>query len=295
MINIGLSSYSMSRAINDDRMSVFEVMDYIAKNGGQHMEVVPFGKLIVNGNDELISQMVQHAKDAGIALSSYTIGANFLTGGEDGHELSPEEVAAEVARVKGQVDIAASLGIRFMRHDIGYRSLDKCTSEQFELDLPKVVEPCREIADYAKQFGITTSTENHGYHFQGSERIHRLVRLVDRENFRTTMDIGNFNCADEDSVSATINNVGIASFIHFKDFYIRDYVPTAQGWFCSLHGRYLRGAITGCGDLDLRKVTKIIKDSGYDGFVSVEYEGCEECKMGAKISLDNVKALFEEA
>lgn len=294
-MKIGLSSYSISRAINAGEFDLIGAIRWVAENGGEHIELSPpcgDFDLTDKASVELVKKT---AAECGIELSSYTIGANFLTGGEDGHELSPEEVAAEVARVKGQVDIAASLGIRFMRHDIGYRSFDKCTSEQFELDLPKVVGPCREIADYAKQFGITTSTENHGYHFQGSERIHRLVRLVDRENFRTTMDIGNFNCADEDSVSATINNVGIASFIHFKDFYIRDYVPTAQGWFCSLHGRYLRGAITGCGDLDLRKVTKIIKDSGYDGFVSVEYEGCEECKMGAKISLDNVKALFEEA
>ncbi|MBO5802795.1 MAG: sugar phosphate isomerase/epimerase, partial [Lentisphaeria bacterium] len=74
MIKIGLSSYSMSRAINDGRMDVFQVMDYIVENGGKHMEIVPCGKLILNGNNELIDQIVAHAGRIGLELSSYTIG-----------------------------------------------------------------------------------------------------------------------------------------------------------------------------------------------------------------------------
>ncbi len=181
-----------------------------------------------------------------------------------------------------------------MRHDVCYRGPDKNSLEQFEKDLTAAVAPCREVADYAAKFGITTSLENHGYHFQGSERVQRLVRLVNRDNFRTTMDIGNFVCVDEDPLSAVMNNIGIASFIHFKDFYIRDFVAVPQGWFRSSHGRYLRGAITGCGDLDLPRIAKVIREAHYDGFISVEYEGCEDCKEGAKLSLANVKALFAE-
>lgn len=290
-MKIGLSTYSIHRAINAGEMDVLGAIKWIAENGGEHVEIVPSGYKLT-GDDALIAAVKKQAADCGLDISSYTIGANFLTAGEDAHETSDAEYRAEIDRVKGEVDVAAKLGVKLMRHDVGYRPHEKCTYAQFEIDLPKVAAACREIADYAKQYGITTSVENHGYHFQGSERVRRLVNAVGRDNYRTTLDVGNFTCADENSVAATMNNIDIASMIHFKDFYIRDYVPTEEGWFTSLHGRKLRGAITGCGDLDLRRVVEVIKKSGFDGYISIEFEGMEECKQGAKISMNNVKALF---
>ncbi len=290
-MKIGLSTYSIHRAINAGEFDVLGAIRWIAENGGEHVEIVPSGYTLT-GNDALIDAVKTQAADCKIDLSSYTIGANFVTGGEDFHELSEAERRAEIERVKKEVDVAARLGVKLMRHDAGSRPKDQCSLENFEKDLPGVADACREIADYAAKFGITTSVENHGYHFQGSERVRRLVKLVDRANYRTTLDVGNFACADEDSLSATLNNLDIASMIHFKDFYLRKSVPTTEGWFQSLHGKYLRGAITGCGDLDLVSVVKAIKASGFDGYVSIEFEGMEECKQGAKISMANVKALF---
>ncbi len=290
-MKIGLSTYSIHRAIKAGEFDVLGAIRWIAENGGQHVEIVPSG-FTLTGDEALIKAVKKQASKSKIDLSSYTIGANFVTAGEDAHEITKSERKAEIERVKKEVEVAAKLGVKLMRHDVGYRAKEKCTLEYFEKDLPKVADACREIADFAAQYGITTSVENHGYHFQGSERVRRLVTLVDRPNYRTTLDVGNFICADEDSVAATMNNIGIASMIHFKDFYIRKSVPTAEGWFQSLHGKYLRGAITGCGDLDLAGVVKVIKSSGFNGYVSIEFEGMEECKQGAKISLENVKALF---
>lgn len=292
-MKIGLSSYSVCRAIAAGEFDIIGAIQWVAENGGEHIEVVPGGVFeFSSASDPLISQVKHEATTCKIDLSSYTIGANLVTAGPDFHDMTAAERAEEVKRIKGQVDIAGALGVKFMRHDAGWRHIAHCGIEQFDKDLPKVAEACREIAEYAKQYGITTSVENHGYFFQGSERVRRLVDLVGLENFRTTMDVGNFCCSDEDCVIAVMNNIGIASMIHFKDFYIRESVPTTEGWFQSLHGRYLRGAITGCGDINLAKITKIIKESGFDGFISIEYEGMEECKLGARISMNNVKALF---
>ncbi len=290
-MKIGVSSYSLARAIAAGEFDICGAIRWIAEEGGEHVELVPCGPFsIKDENDPLIERIKVTAAECKVDLSSYTFGANFVTGANG--ESTPEEVAAEVERVKGQIRIAGALGVKFIRHDVGYVSTDLCTCEYFEKAILKVVEPCREIADYAKTFGITTSVENHGYLFQGSERIHRLVNLVDRDNFRTTMDVGNFCCADEDNVIAVMNNINIASFIHFKDFLIRKKLPTGEGFFGTLHGRFLRGTITGHGDVDLFSIAKVIKDYGYDGYISIEFEGMEECKSAVKTSLANVKQLF---
>lgn len=291
-LKIGLSTYSLSRAMMDGELDFLAALEWIAEHGGEHAEIVP-GPYVNIEDPKVVKAIKAKAKKCRLPLSSYTIGANFLTAGDDAHETTKSEYRKEIERVKGQVDIAAALGVKLMRHDVGYRKPALCTVEQFEQDLPKVIKACREIADYAAGFGITTSVENHGFHFQGSERVRRLVLGVDRPNYKTTIDVGNFLCCDEQPISGLKNNMDIATgIIHFKDFHVRDRVPTPAMHFKSLHGRYLRGAITGFGDLNLYELADFIKESGYKGFISVEYEGVEPCLAGAEASLNNVKALF---
>ena len=292
-MKIGLSLYSISRAIKDGRLDPLQAIEWIADHGAEHVEIVP-GNYVDIDDPKVVKAVKAKAKKCHLAISSYTIGANFLTAGEDAHERTKTEYRQEIERVKGQVDIAAALGTKFMRHDVGYRSAAKCSLEQFEKDLPKVIKACQEIADYAKKYGITTSVENHGLHFQGSERVRRLVMGVNRPNYKTTIDVGNFLCVDELPQSGLLNNIDIASgIIHFKDFHIRDWVPTPAWYFRTIHGRYLRGAVTGYGDVDLRAVVRILKDHKYNGFISIEYEGKEDALLGAEVSMANVKALFE--
>ena len=285
MLKVGLSSYSLSRAINKGEMDIFGAIRFVAERGGKHIEIVPGNSYVVTGNDALAADIVKAVKETGMEISSYTIGANFLLPTADA-------VRTEVERVKKEVETAAKLGVTRMRHDVGSRPGPESTYEQFEKDLVIATDVCGEIADYAKPYGITTSIENHGVLFQGSERVQRLVLAVNRDNFRTTMDVGNFLCADEDPEIATMNNVRFASMIHFKDFHIRRTEPPCKdGYIRTLHGRFIRGAITGDGDVNLPAIVRIIKEANYDGFLSIEYEGWEECQSACDRALKNVLAL----
>lgn len=286
MLKVGLSSYSLSRAINNGEMDIFGAIRFTAEHGGKHIEIVPGSSYTVTGNDQLAADIVKAVKEAGMEISSYTIGANFLLP-------TAEEIRKEIDRVKKEVETAAKLGATRMRHDAGWRPAPETTYEQFEKDLVIVTDACGEIADYAKPYGITTSIENHGFHFQGSERVQRLILAVNRDNFRTTMDVGNFLCVDEDPEVATMNNIRYASMVHFKDFHIRRNPPCKDGYIPTTHGRFIRGAITGDGDVNLAGIVKIIKAANYDGFLSIEYEGWEECKSSCERAMKNVLALVE--
>jgi sugar phosphate isomerase/epimerase len=288
-MKIGLSSYSLSRAIASGQLGILEAIDWIANAGGEHMEVVPGGAWDSH-TPGLPEKLAARAKEAGIDLSSYTIGANFVNDDADAR-------AREVARVKGEVDIAARLGVKFMRYDAGWRAIPDSTLENFEKDLPLVADCCREVASYAAKYGITCSVENHGYHFQNCERVRRLVKMVDLPNYRTTLDVGNFLCADGDPVASVRDNIDIASFIHFKDFFRRTAgnPPIGEGWSRTRAGHFLRATVIGHGSVELVPIVKIIKDSGYDGYISVEFEGKEDCLWACKVSLDNARKLFAEA
>lgn len=287
-MKIGLSSYSLVGAMRSENMSVLDCIEWVKEQGGEHFEVVPIG-FSFEENPELIDEIRKKAEEVEIDLSNYAIGANFLTDTEEAYR-------KEIERVKKEVDIANQLGVKFMRHDVASRPIPECTIENFEKDLPKLVEACQEIADYAAQYGIITSVENHGFYIQASDRVQSLINHVNRENFKTTLDVGNFMCADEDPVAAVKKNISYASVVHIKDFYLRPaHLHPGQGWFQTIAGNYLRGAIIGHGDINMREAIRVIKESGFDGYISVEFEGMEDSKEGSKIGMDNVRRFWEEA
>ncbi|WP_144933995.1 sugar phosphate isomerase/epimerase [Paenibacillus sp. 32O-W] len=286
-MKIGLSSYSLYRLINSGEMDIFQAIEWIAENGGEHVEIVPMS-LNLTEDSSLVEAIRKKAQEVGIDISNYAVGANFVTD-------SDEAFNEQVEKLKRHVDVAHGLGIKLMRHDVASRPIPETSIAQFEADLDKMVEGCRQVADYAAQFGITTSVENHGFFVQASDRVQRLIHAVDRPNFKTTLDVGNFMCADENSVVSVKKNISYASMVHLKDFYLRpSYRDPGEGWFKTTSGNFLRGAIVGQGDIDMVEVIRVIKQSGYDGYISIEFEGMEDPRAGSKIGMANARRIWEE-
>ncbi|MBM7584518.1 sugar phosphate isomerase/epimerase [Bacillus pakistanensis] len=286
-MKLGISSYSLLGAMNAKKLTILDAIQWVAEQGGEHIEIVPMGFHLDN-DFQLADAIRQKADVVGIEVSNYAVGADFL-------KPSIEEFEEEIARVKKEVDIAQRLGVKLMRHDVAWKAPNEISIQEFERDLPILSEACQRIAEYAAQFNIVTSVENHGYYVQASDRVQRLLHSVDKENFKTTLDTGNFLCVDEDPVSAVKKNIQYASMIHVKDFYIRSSARNmGEGWFQTSSGNYLRGAITGHGDINLVEIIKVIKQSGYDGYISIEFEGMEECLEASKIGLDMVRRIWKE-
>lgn len=288
-MKLGLSSYSLHRAIEAKEMTVLEAMEWAAENGAEHFEIVPLGSFALEINSPAIEEIRAKAKETGLELSNLAVGGNFL-------QPSDAEFEQEVARLCGQVDIAHALGMKLMRHDIAFLPPEQATSERFDAEFDRLVDGCRRVADYAAAYGITTSIENHGFFVQSSDRVQRIIHAVNRPNFKTTMDIGNFICVDEPNYSAVKRNYSLASMIHVKDFYIRpEWNDPGEGWFRSANGTYLRGAILGQGDVPVREILQFIKRSGYQGYLSLEFEGMEDCRLGSRYGLNYARRVWNEA
>ncbi|MWC27903.1 sugar phosphate isomerase/epimerase family protein [Paenibacillus sp. MMS18-CY102] len=284
-MKLGISTYCFWQAMQRGEIDVLQAISHIAEMGGEHVEIVPLG-FDLHGNPELVEAIKAHAAEVGLAISNYAISANFAG-------LDDQAFEQEIERVKQHVDIASALGVQFMRHDVANAS-DRSIGK-FMKDLPKLADACRRIADYAAPLGITTSVENHGYYVQASDRVQLLVQEVDRANFRTTLDIGNFVCVDENPLLAVRNNLPYASVVHVKDFYIRPAEnDPGEGWFRSSGGAYLRGAIVGHGDLDIRSALRSVHESGYDGYLAIEFEGMEPCVSATKLALNNTRRIWEQ-
>jgi len=286
-MKLGISTYCLYQKMKSKEMNVIDVIQWISDEGAEHVEITPVGFDLEN-DSELVDSILRKVRELNIEISNYAVGGNFITQTKEAYE-------HEIQRIKKHVDIAHRLGVRFMRHDVAARPIAETMESNFISDLPKLADACRRIADYAAIFGITTSVENHGYYIQSSGRIRRLIDLVNRPNYKTTLDIGNFMCVDEEPISACRDNLPYASIVHIKDFYIRPaHRDPGEGWFKTANGNYLRGAIIGQGDIDVWEVLRQVKQSGYDGYISMEFEGMEDCLSGTRIGLKNIKRIWSE-
>lgn len=287
-MKIGVSSYSFQQLINsgaETHLSIISKAKEIGFDGIEFIDLdVPDGMT----EEEFAKALKAESDRVGIPIIAYTVGANLL--GENGLD-------AEVERICRKVDIAEILGAKFMRHDAAWRMPESIKYHAgFEQVLPTLIDGCKRVTEYAKSKNIVTSIENHGFFCQDSDRVAKIVTGVADDNFGVLIDIGNFCCADENSADAVSNLAPYAKHVHAKDFHIKSgngFNP-GEGFFKSRGGNYLRGSIIGHGDIPVYQCLSILKSSGYDGWVSVEFEGLEDCLKGIKIGFDNLKKVISE-
>ncbi len=286
-MKIGVSSYSFSRLVKSGALAQIDVIRKAKEIGFDVIEfstiAVPEGKTL----PEFAADLRAEAERVGMAVVNYTIAADFLRGSQGNLE-------AEIERVKGEVDVAAILGTPGMRHDGAFGwPADHVGPKSFEAALPRVAEGCRAVTEYAAGKGIKTMVENHGFFCQESFRVEQLVTAVNHPNFGVLVDMGNFLCADEEPASAVARLMPFAFHCHAKDFHVKPGTDVApgQGWFQSRAGNYLRGAIIGHGNVPIIQCLKVMQRDGYQGVLSIEYEGIEDVLMGIQIGHDNLRRM----
>jgi sugar phosphate isomerase/epimerase len=289
-MKIGASTYSLSKAIQAGALDVLAAFDWLAENGAEHIEIVPIAGISFEDNPELADTYAAKARETNLDISCYTFGASFI-------DRTEAEFAAELERVKGQVDIAARLGTSLVRHDVAFRPVEQTSDAQFEVDLPALVTACQEIADYAMQYGITTMIENHGLHVQGAKRVLRLYHAVARDNFRLLVDTGNFFAVEfENTPNAIAQCVPFAAMVHIKDHHIRTSPPASLAdWRDRGRGYFTQATIAGEGDIGIAEAIRALQAVGYDGYLSLEYEGPEEARYANRKGLDNLRHMLQES
>lgn len=283
-MKIGVSSYSYSRLMGPGMMSVFDVVARAKEMGFDSIEFagipVPDGESIESYAGRLREACAKH----GLPIASYTIGADFLNG-------SGGNMEEEIERLKGEVRVAKRLNAPVMRHDasrgfpVGHGG-----ARGFADALPFLVRGCRAVTVYAAEIGIRTMVENHGYFCQDSERVEQLVNGVNHPNFGLLLDVGNFLCVDEDPAKAAGRLMPYVFNVHMKDFHVKPGTEPdpGSGWFQSRAGNYLRGAIIGHGNAPIEQCLRLIRKAGYDGVLSIEFEGIEDPLTGIGLGRDNL-------
>ncbi len=283
-----VSSYSFQPLLKSGELTQLQLIKKVKDmgfDGIEFIDLMPENGLSVR---EYAEALREESERVGIPIVNYTIGADLLN----------KPLDEECERLFSQVDIAEILGAFGMRHDAawGYKD-ERAAYLGFNEALPALVEGCRRVTEYAERKGIVTMVENHGYFAQDSERVERIVNGVANKNFGLLIDMGNFACADDPSDKAVGRLATYAKFVHAKDFHIKSGSEPnpGRGYFTSRAGNYLRGAIIGHGNIPVAQCIGILAKSGYDKYISIEFEGMEDNIKGIEIGLENLKRYIDSA
>ena len=283
-MKIGVSSYSFSKYLADTKCGYEAICD-IAKNMG--FDGIEFINLysekwgVTSDEFEVARKIRAHCDKIGLEIIAYTVGANLLSDNVDG----------EVAKLKRHVDIAETLGAPLMRHDVAY-NLRNEEGYTYQCAIDEIAPRVAEISEYAKAKGIKTCTENHGYVFQAPERVKELIDRVDNPNYGWLCDIGNFLCVDAEPVKSVEIAAPYAIHAHAKDFlYKSGSEPKPAGFgITTSGGNYLRGTVVGHGVVPVKKCIDVLKAAGYNGWLSLEFEGAEDNLKALENGLANLRS-----
>ena len=285
-MKLSVTSYSFSRLVGAGRYTEPELIKLAAEMGFDGIEFAEIHPAPGMDKVAYAASLAEECKKQGIECVSYTIGADFLNRDPDG----------EVERLKGEVDVCAALSAKLMRHDAawGYNGENRAYNG-FENALPILAEGCRRVTEYAATKGIRTMTENHGQFCQESARVERLINAVGHPNYGALIDVGNFLCADEEPEKAVGRLAPYAFHVHCKDFHFKsgNGIAPTDGFFTTRSGNYLRGAIIGHGCVPIYQCLKILKNAGYDGYLTVEFEGLEEPELGVSYGRNTLQNMLE--
>ena len=286
-MKFAVSSYSLSSLVNKGEKTEKELISLAKEMGFDGIEFAEIHTPDGKDKREYAKELRAECEKQGVEAVQYSVGADFIYG-------SDGDLDKEIERLKEEVMVAVELGVKGMRHDAtgGYKNEEK-KYNGFSQALPRIIKGYRAVTEYAEKYGIRTMIENHGYFCQDSDRVESIITGVNHPNFGALIDMGNFLCADEDPVKAVSRLAPFTSYLHAKDFHIKsgNAFPPCDGFFKSRGGNFLRGAVLGHGDVPVFQVMNIIKDSGYDGYVTLEFEGHEDAVTACRWGLNTLRAI----
>jgi len=164
-----------------------------------------------------------------------------------------EERIKTVENHKKWVDAAAFLGCHSIRVNAGSRG-------EYEEQQKLAADGLHMLCEYGDTKKINVIVENHGGLSSNGDWLAGVMKMVDHKRVGTLPDFGNF----------IINRRTGEEYDRYKG--VELLMPFAKGVSAKSH---VFDADGNEANMDYYRLMKIVKDSGYKGYVGVEYEGSE--------------------
>jgi sugar phosphate isomerase/epimerase len=230
-----------SRGNNEQLYSLFNLLDWCST---QHIKAIDptayfFPDYPEVPSDEYLKKFKDRAAELGVTITGTGVRTNFASPDpkvrEEGLQLTKDWIVA-----------ASKMGAPLVRVFSG--AIPAGYEDKWE-EVAGWMIPCfKECAVFGEKYGVKIGIQNHGDMLQTAEQCKYVLKAIDSKWAGLILDIGSFKTEDP-----------------YKD--IAEMIPYAINW-------QIKVAVAGPGDefkpTDYVRLMKIIKESGYQGYLPIE-------------------------
>lgn len=261
-LKVGLNAYSFNEPLLKGGMKLDELLEFCA---AQNLDAVDLTGYYFAGypeppSDETIFAVKRRAFLLGIDISGTGVRNDFTY-------TDPKKRNSDVSMVKKWIEVAGKLGAPVIRIFAGRQSTEGYSWDQVAAWM---VENIHECIEQAKKHGVLIGIQNHNDFIKTSDDALKMLKLVNSEWCGLILDTGSFRGPDPYAEIAKA-------------------VPYAINW------QVKENVFIGNDQVkvDLAKLVKIIRGSGYRGYLPIETLGAGDPKEKVPAFLKEVREALE--
>ena len=262
-LKTSLNAYSFNEPLRAKTMTLDDLLDYCAEHNFDGVDLTGyyFPGYPQVPSDEYIYHIKRKAHLLGVSISGTGIRNDFSNP-------DPNKRKEDIQLIKNWIEVAAKLGAPVLRIFSGEMIPKEFTWDQIA---GWMVKDIRECVNYGQQHGVIIGIQNHDDFIKTADDVIKIIKMVNHEWFGLILDIGSYRKGDPyEQIKRTI--------------------PYAVNWQLK-ENMFVNGQQV---KTDLNKVFKIIKDSGYRGFIPIETLGKGDPKEKVAVFLQEVRTVLNQ-
>ena len=238
-LQYSINAFTFNSLLRSGEMTFFDMMEFAADIGLDAVDLTGyyFPSYPEIPEDSELFRLKRKALELGLNISWTGIRNNFVNPDADSRKADRE-------MIRKWLTVSSSLGASIMRVFTGKHTYEGFTKNEVKEWLVDEYKTC---ASYGKEKGVIVALQNHNEFLFKSDEIIDILKRVDSEWFGLILDIGS---------------------LHAENAYveIEKLAPYANYWFIKEHV-FPNGIRT---PADMKKIATIIRNQGYQGYVSFE-------------------------
>lgn len=261
-LKTSLNAYSFNGPLTKGEMNLDQLLEFCAANQFDAVDITAyyFPGYPEVPSDEYLYHIKQKAFLLGLEISGTGVRNDFT-------DPDPAKRKASVELVKKWIVAAEKLGAPVIRVFSGTADTKGLVREKV---VDYMVADLKECAEFGKAHGVVVAIQNHNDFIKTADQAIEVIQRVNSEWFGLILDIGSFRTDPYKEIAQTI--------------------PYAVNWQLK-ETLFVNGVEQ---KTDLNRLMKIIKESGYRGYLPIETLGEGDPKLKVSQFLNEVRGAIKK-